>query len=135
MGKIGKQRNLLILILIIFFSSCIYGFIWLCNTLQELRKYRGKGMPGWVVILPFLILLILPFLLYGLYEIYIPEPLFMLIPLIWYFILIVILVQGFHIPYNIDKEKGNLGLPKKKLVFYGFIPLLAHIIFYFTTSP
>ncbi|MCD4657627.1 MAG: hypothetical protein K8S87_08800, partial [Planctomycetes bacterium] len=58
MGKIGKHRNPIILILAIIFSLGIYGIIWFVVTLNELRKYRGKGMPGWVILLPIGVILL-----------------------------------------------------------------------------
>ncbi len=129
MRKIGKHRLPALVILIIMLTFGLYGFVWFGIVLQELRQYRGKGMPGWILLLPFVIL---PF---GFFGLYIPILLRLLILLILVFDFFVIVVQVVLIPYNIDKEKVKLGLQKKKLVYIGYILLLANIIFYFTTSP
>ncbi len=130
--KIGKQRNLFKLLRLIVLTVGFYGIIWFGVTLNELRKYRGKGIPGWVLLIPIIISFILPFLFFR--NTSSNQYFDLLIPLVWFITLFIIAIHFFLIPYYIDMEIVKLGLPKKKLVYNGFIPLFADSTLFITST-
>ena len=116
MNKLGKRRNPGLVIALIFISLGIYGIVWYAASMEELRKYRGKGLTGLVpAVLIFLNFVYLIFvnstnLLY---------PIFFLASAVFF------LVYAFLLPYQIEKEINRINAIKKYWIIIGLLPIIA----------
>ena len=61
---IGKPRSVLVIILLSIVTLGIYGLVWLYKTFEEMKRYSGKGVGGWIAVLLDLVIgVVIPYLM------------------------------------------------------------------------
>ncbi len=62
--EIGKPRKVLIIILLSIVTFGIYGLVWIYKTFEEMKRYSGKGVGGWVGLIIYLVIgVVTPYLM------------------------------------------------------------------------
>jgi hypothetical protein len=61
---VGKPRRVLLIVLFSLITFGIYGLVWIYKTFEEMKRYSGKGVGGWIAVLLDLVIgFVLPYLM------------------------------------------------------------------------
>ena len=124
MSKIGRHRNPATMMIFTLITFSFFTIIWICIALVELRKYRQKGINGYVV---FSIVLMAAGAIYYFANTTIPivAGIIFIIMLLFFF-----LPLFFYVSNITGNELNKLNNTKKDWAIFGLIPTLAVILIF-----